>query len=110
MRAASAASSASAAAAAAPKPAMPATFSVPARSAALLAAAPDQRLGDMAPSRAPNERADALADRRSCARKASKIGAERLDIAGDAAGRLDGVDVQQAAGRMHDQAAISATG
>ncbi len=73
---ASAARAASAAAQAAPKPAMAATFSVPARSAALLAAAADQRRGDMEVV-ASHQRAGALRAAELVRRQADQVGAER---------------------------------
>ena len=66
--------------AAAPKPAMPATFSVPAAAAALLAAALEQRIGDMQRSRRLDQRADALRAADLVRRQRQKIGAERVDI------------------------------
>ena len=71
-----------------------------AASAALLAAAGDER---RASDRlvAPDQRADALGPADLVRRHRHKIGAQRLDIAGNPARRLDRIDMQQAARRMH---------
>ena len=53
-------------------------------------------------SRAADKRADALRAADLVRRERHEIGAERIDIAGDAPGRLHRVDMQQAARRMHD--------
>ena len=80
---------------------MAATFSVPARCAALLAAALDQRLGDMDIA-AANERAGALRSAELVGGKAHEVGAEVADPAIDAAGALHRVDVQHAVGGVDD--------
>ncbi len=76
--AASAGSSASAAFAAAPKPAMPGTFSVPARSAALLAAA--VQAARQRGARSGDQRADALRAAQLVGRQRQRVGAQCLEV------------------------------
>ena len=93
-----------AASAAAPNPAMPATFSVPARAPRswpppLISGSsgrPSRRISAPTPLRA----ADLVR------RQRHQIGAERLEIAGDAARALDRVDMQEPAGRMHQRGCL----
>ena len=68
---------------------MPATFSVPARPPALLAAAAQQRLQSHIV--AENQRANALRAAEFVRRQAQRVDVERRHIDGDAARRLDGV-------------------
>ncbi len=91
------------AAAAAPNAAMPATFSVPARKPRSW---PPPRISGSArwmSSLRAHQRADALRAADLVRRQRQKIGAERRDIAGDPPGRLHGIDMEQAAARMHDR-------
>ena len=55
---------------------------------------------------APHQRADALRPADLVGRQRQQIGAELADIAGDAPGRLDGIDMEQAARRMHDRGSL----
>ena len=57
-------------------------------------------------SRAPDERADALRPADLVGRERQQIGAERIDIAGDAPGRLHRIDMQQPAGGVHDRGGL----
>src|ERR1700692_3897706 len=70
--------------------------------AALLAAAANERIGKMNVLARPDERSDALRATDLVGRERQQVGAERVDIAGDAPGRLNRIDMQQSAGGMHD--------
>ena len=84
------------------KPAMPATFSVPARSPRSWPPPRMSGSGKWISSLRANQRADALRAADLVRRKRQQIGAERADIAGDAPGRLHRIDMQQAAGGVDD--------
>ena len=79
----------------------PATFSVPARSPRSWPPPRISGSADAVPRRA-DQRADALGAADLVRRERQKIGAECADIDSDPAWRLDRVDMQQAAGLMHD--------
>src|ERR1700675_4171484 len=70
--------------------------------AALLAAAANEWIGEMNILARPDERADTFWPTDLVGRKRQEIGAECVDIAGDAPGRLHRIDMQQAAGGVHD--------
>ena len=69
----------------------------------LLAAAANERIGQMNVVAASNERADALRPADFMGRQRQQIRAERSDVAIDASRRLHRIDMEQAAGRMHDR-------
>ena len=76
---------AAAAAAAAPKVGDASEFSVPARRAALLPAAADERIGEMDVVARPDERTDAFRAADLVGRERQEVSAERANIASDAA-------------------------
>ena len=80
---------------------MPATFSVPAR--APRSWPPPLICGIERQAIAADQRTDALRAADLVRRQRHQIGAERLEITGDAARPLHRVDMQEAAGRMHDR-------
>ena len=101
MRAASPSSAAMAAFAAAPKPAMPATFSVPARRPSSW---PPPRSSGSSPCRpsASTSAPTPLGPPILCADSVSRSAPSRSDIERDFAERLDRIDMQQAARLMDD--------
>ncbi len=86
---------------AAPKAAMPATFSVPARRPSSCPPPTQQRLQPL-DVLGQHQRADALGAADLVRRKRHQIGLHRSDIKRYFPKRLDRVDMQQPAGRMHD--------
>ena len=95
------ASAAIAALAAAPNPAIPATFSVPARRPSSWP--PPRSSGSKSGhSLGQNQRADALRTADLVRRKRHQIGSHRIDIERYFSERLDRIDMQQSAGGMDD--------
>ena len=90
------------ASAAAPKPAMPATFSVPAARAALLAAAVDQRIAD-AGHRALISAPTPCGPPILCADSVIRSAPSALKSQGIRPGALHRIDMQEAASRVHDR-------
>ena len=70
--------------------------------AALLSAAADQRIGEVNALVALDQRAGALRAADLVRAERQQVGAERRDVERDAARRLHGIDMQQAAVAMHD--------
>ena len=99
----------SAAVAAAPKPAIAATFSVPARRPLLLAAAGEERREGEVLAR-PHDRAGALRPADLVGGQGQHVDAERGDVDRDAARRLDRVGVDDGAGFVREPRATAATG
>src|SRR4029077_18093976 len=71
--------------------------------AALLPAATDQRIGEVNVLSETYQRADALGTANLVRREGEKVSSKDSDRAGYAAGRLHGIDMQQAARRMDDR-------
>ena len=74
--------------------------------AALLAAAADERIGKVNVLAPAHQRADAFGAADLVRRERQQVGAERADIAGNAARRLHRIDMQEAAGRVHDRGGL----
>src|ERR1700676_4721647 len=70
--------------------------------AALLAAAANERIGKMNVFARPNERPDTFWPADLVGRERQEVGAKRVDIAGDAPGRLHRIDMQQSTRGMYD--------
>ena len=68
---------------------------------ALLPTAANERIGEMDTVMPANKRADALRTADLMRRNSHQIGPKRADVAGDAPRRLHRIDMQQAAGRVH---------